>query len=69
MFLNDNILISNKIKFKYVPWGLIDNMAELTAWKLLLDYVGMLVHELNTLSESNMLQGCVTITATLHQAD
>ena len=29
-----------------------------TAWKLLLDSVDMIVHEIDTLSESNMLQGC-----------
>ena len=29
IFLNGNILISNKISLKYVPWGLIDNMPAL----------------------------------------
>ena len=29
MFLNENFLISNKISFKYVPYGLIDNKPSL----------------------------------------
>ena len=36
IFLNENIWISNKISLKYVPWGLIDNMAALVqimAWR------------------------------------
>ena len=35
IFLNENIWISNKISLKYVPWGVIDNMAALVqimAW-------------------------------------
>ena len=35
IFLNENILISNKISLKYVPWVLIDNMSALVqimAW-------------------------------------
>ena len=34
--LNENCLILNKISLKYVPWGLIDNMAALVqimAWR------------------------------------
>ena len=30
----------------------------ITTWKLLLDSVDMIVHEIDSLSESNMLQGC-----------
>ena len=36
IFLNENILISNKISLKYVPWVLIDNMSALVqimAWR------------------------------------
>ena len=33
-----------------------NNKKKLTAWKLLLDSVDMIVHEIDTLSESNMLQ-------------
>ena len=35
VFLNENFWISNKISLKYVPWGIIDNMAALVqvmAW-------------------------------------
>ena len=35
IFFNENFLILNKISLKYVPWGLIDNMAalaQLMAW-------------------------------------
>ena len=35
IFLKENIWISNKISLKYVPWGLIDNMAalfQIMAW-------------------------------------
>ena len=34
--LNENIWISNKISFKYVPWGVIDNMSvlvQIMAWR------------------------------------
>ena len=36
IFLNENILISNEISLKYIPWGLIDDMSTLVhmmAWR------------------------------------
>ena len=56
------------IKFSYDTIGILnmdrhcimthETKKLLTAWKLLLDSVDMIVHEVDTLSESNMLQGC-----------
>ena len=50
-----DVIVMSKFLFLTIN---CETTINITAWKLLLDSVDMIVHEIDTLSESYMLQGC-----------